>query len=105
MTISEYYLRLEAYQLRKVEERTNLALQAFFNQMVQTPKSKSNPHPKYDQLDKLYDAEAEISEIRHQFEGLPSKKSEKQERSRMIAERYAAYQKIKERRKQNGGKL
>jgi hypothetical protein len=96
---------MEAYQIQHANYVQDLALQAFFNQMVQTPKSKRNPRPKFDRLEKLYDVQAEIEEIRHRFEGLPSKRDEKQERSRLIAARYAEYQKIKERRKQNGGKL
>ena len=47
MTLSEYYLRLEAYQLKELNEREKIAIQAWFNQTVQATTGKKNPKPKF----------------------------------------------------------
>lgn len=61
---------MEAYQLKKATKIQDLALQAWFNQVVQSvdnPKSK-NPKPKYKKFKDFYDLEGEIDEVRLQFE-------------------------------------
>lgn len=106
MTPKEYYLRMEAYQIQQATHRQDIALQAFFNQMVQATKGSSkHPKPKYKTLDKLYDVEAEIRRIRTEFEGENPNKSNKATRARIIAKRIEEYAEIRERRKRNGGKL
>lgn len=106
MPFSEYYLRLEAYYMQKSEQRQNLALQAFFNQMVQaTTGSDKNPKPKYKNLDDMYNLDDEKANIRHAFEGLPVKKK-KADINELTANRWDEWKKIqKERRKRNGRKV
>ncbi|WP_429971278.1 hypothetical protein ACQW5G_01155 [Fructilactobacillus sp. Tb1] len=69
MTISEYYTRLEAYQLKQVDIQKNLALQSWFNQSVQaTTGSSKNPKPKYTKFDKFFDAVSQENKIRSFFD-------------------------------------
>ena len=69
MTIAEYELRMEAYQLKRVEKLNFLATQAWFNQIVQaTTGSPKNPKPKYKKLADLYDHQMAIDEIRTKYE-------------------------------------
>lgn len=69
MTLSEFFLQVEAYNLRKVDEIEMLHLQAFLNQTVQaTTGSKKNPKPKYQSFKDFYDAQEKEEEIRKRFE-------------------------------------
>lgn len=106
MTYREYYIRLEAYYMQEAKQRQNLALQAFFNQMVQaTTGSDKNPKPKYKNLDDMYNLDNEKANIRHAFEGLPVKEK-KADINELTASRWDEWEKIqKGRRKVNGRKL
>lgn len=103
MTYKEYYIRLEAYYMQEAKQRQNLALQAFFNQMVQaTTGSDENPKPKYKNLDDMYNLDDEKANIRHAFEGLPVKEK-KADINELTASRWDEWDKFKaERRKRNG---
>ncbi|WP_235031667.1 hypothetical protein [Pediococcus pentosaceus] len=103
MTLVEYQLRMEAYQISQVRLHENIALQAFFNQMVQaTTGSKKHPKPKYNSLEKLFDAKSEIEQIRSKFEGESyshNRPISKADRKQIFAQRYDEWQKIKAKRR------
>ncbi|MEE6727429.1 phage tail tape measure protein [Pediococcus acidilactici] len=81
--------------MQKSEQRQNLALQAFFNQMVQaTTGSDKNPKPKYKNLDDMYNLDDEKANIRHVFEGLPVKKK-KANINELTANRWDEWKKYK----------
>lgn len=109
MTLVEYYLRLEAYQLQQAQIQGQLALQAWFNQAVQATKGNSkHPKPKYKKFKDFYDLEQVNAGIRATFEGGTTKKQTQVNENELIAQRYNEWQKIHEQRKQNkqkkGGK-
>lgn len=67
MTLSEYYLRLEAYQLSELNDREKIAMQAWFNQTVQTTTGKRNPKPKYRKFNQFFDRHEQELAIRNTF--------------------------------------
>lgn len=109
MTLDEYYLRMEAAQIKRVREMEKLHLQAFLNQSVQATKgSAKNPKPKYPKFSDFYNSEKLIQDIRKEFEGDSYKpiKTKEEEKRETIARRISEYNKLlAERRKSNGGKL
>ena len=69
MTLSEYNLRSEAYQLQQVKRVEELHLQAFLNQAVQATKgSIKNPTPMFTTFKSFFDTEKVIDDVRSQFE-------------------------------------
>lgn len=68
MTFVEYQLRLEAYQLKKVEQQENLALQAWMNQAVQATTGGKKPKPKFKTFIDFFDREAQVDQVRSQYE-------------------------------------
>ena len=103
MGLQEYYLRLEAYQLKLVAEREKLALQAWFNQSVQeTTGSSEHPKPKYETFDQFFDREEENDRVRELFEQgyvSTSKKSIEKRQQDIILQRQREFRAMK--RKQN----
>ncbi|GAA0808542.1 hypothetical protein [Ligilactobacillus aviarius] len=103
MGLQEYYLRLEAYQLKLVAEREKLALQAWFNQGVQaTTGSEKNPKPKYETFQQFFDSEEQNDEVRKAFESnyiSTSKKSIEKHQQEIILQRQREFRTMK--RKQN----
>ena len=103
MGLQEYYLRLEAYQLKLVAEREKLALQAWFNQGVQaTTGSEKNPKPKYETFQQFFDSEEQNDEVRKSFESnyiSTSKKSIEKHQQEIILRRQREFRAMK--RKQN----
>lgn len=101
MTIVEYRLRMEAYQLKQVDRQESLALQAWFNQSVQaTTGSKKNPQPKFKLFEQFFDKKAEVDQIRAQYEenyviAHMSKQELKQSRGMIFAKRAAEFQALK----------
>lgn len=67
MTLSEFYLRLEAHQLHEVDVRERIAMQAWFNQTVQATTGKKNPRPKYTKFKQFFDREEQELTIRNTF--------------------------------------
>lgn len=67
MTLREYYLRLEAYQLSELNEREKIAIQAWFNQTVQATTGKKNPKPKYRKFSQFFDRKEQELAIRNTF--------------------------------------
>ncbi|WP_242458411.1 hypothetical protein [Ligilactobacillus salivarius] len=69
MTLSEYNLKSEAYQLQQVKRIEELHLQAFLNQAVQATKgSIKNPTPMFTTFKSFFDTEKVIDDVRSQFE-------------------------------------
>ena len=69
MTLAEYYLRLEAYKLRRVLRANDQSEQAWQNQVVQATRgSGKSIRPKYRQFDEFFDLTASVDDVRMQFE-------------------------------------
>lgn len=69
MTLNEYLIRMEAFQLQTIKRNEELAYQAWLNQQVQaTTGSPKNPKPKFKEFRKFFDSEKMIDEVRSGFE-------------------------------------
>lgn len=100
MGMREYYLRLEAYNLRRVQQREDIALQAWWNHLVTQQKgSAKHPKPRFKELTELYDGQKMIDEVRQSFETeyRPVSASRKQvDRAEIFAKRVEEFRKLKE---------
>lgn len=105
MGIAEYQLRMEAYQLKRVGQERDIALQAFLNQSVQATKgSEKHPVPKYKKFSQFFDYDKFVDEIRGNYESdyqPVSKASAEKQRMDLITKRWREFQKMKQ--KQRGG--
>lgn len=99
MTMREYQLRMEAYQLRKAEKMHDMAVMAMFNREAKAQR-KSGKGTKYVHRspDEIFDLEKAVGRIRGNFE--PEYLTEQQEKNIML-ERLKTWRKL-ERRKHNG---
>lgn len=101
MTLSEYYLRLEAYQLKQVDEQRMIAMQSWFNQTVKAQTgSAKHPKPKYQRFDQFFDAEKQEAKITHYFEPgsktpAESKHTKKIEAFEVFNQRRVEFEKMK----------
>lgn len=100
MTLAEYNLRMEAYKLRRAEEREDVALQAWYNQQVQATVGKKNPKPKYKSFDEFYDVDGFKNQIRSVFEAdfIPdhlSKKELTDKQTEIFNKRMSDFKKLK----------
>lgn len=101
MTLVEYELRMEAYQLKQVDRQNEIAQQAWLNQQVQaTTGSKSSPQPKFKTFDDFFDKKAAIDNVRSNYEpnyevSQMSKSELKQTRAQVFAKRMAEFQRLK----------
>lgn len=97
MTLVEYHLRMEAYQLQRVAEQRNIMMQAFANQLVKSTKgSKNNPKPKYTKFEQLFNEEKEIDKVRSSFElDYVSVAKDELNPEKIFAKRLAEYKKMK----------
>lgn len=69
MTLREYQLRLEAYQIRRVNEQENLATLAWQIQSVQATKGSSkHPKPVFEKFRDFFDIQKQIDQVRSAFE-------------------------------------
>lgn len=69
MTLNEYLIRMEAFQLQTIKRNEEIAYQAWLNQQVQaTTGSPKNPKPKFKEFRKFFDSERMIDEVRSSFE-------------------------------------
>lgn len=66
LTIPEYELLMEAYQLNQVDEDRKIHWQAFLNFAVQAKKKagKHKTRPVYNSFGKFYDYEKELTNVR-----------------------------------------
>ena len=97
MTLKEYYIRLEAYQMQQVKKQEDLAFQAWLNQAVQaTTGSSKNPKPKYKNFKEFFDAESAIDSVRANFEQeFTSHTKSKQSKAWLYAKREAEFRKMR----------
>lgn len=101
MTVSEYWMRLEAYNLQMVEKRQALYMQAFLNQLVQATEDKKGTKPMFKTFNDFFHREEEINQVRRTFERdyKPKKDNSNSGMTRAqrleIAKRISAYNKRK----------
>ena len=97
MTLAEYYLRLEAHQLARLERREDLATQAWFNQSVQATTKGKHPNPVFKKFDQVFDRHAQEEEIRKQFADTytPLHNPTKREQGAIFLQRYREFKKLK----------
>lgn len=97
MTMAEFYLRLEAYQLRQLDRQEELATLAWLNQQVQATTGKSDPQPKYRQFDQFFDRAGAERQIRRSYgdEYVIDVAEDADEQSDSIAARIAEYKRLK----------
>ncbi|WP_244054510.1 hypothetical protein [Ligilactobacillus pabuli] len=100
LSLSDYWLGMEAYAIKKTLEREDLALQAWMNQTVQATKgSDKHPQPMYKKFEDFYDANELEDNIRGEFEpDYVSKHAIEKNEQDEIRSRWDAIQKMRERR-------
>lgn len=101
MTLPEYQLAMEAYAIKQMLRREDIAMQAWFNQTVQATKgSDKHPKPRYKNFKEFYNTEEQEDEIRAQFEpDYTSKFITKKREQQLIQERFEKLQELKQKRK------
>lgn len=97
MTMVEFYLRLEAYQLRQLDRQEELATLAWLNQQVQATTGKNDPQPKYRRFDQFFDRLGAERQIRRNYgdEYVIDVAEGADEQSDSIAARIAEYKRLK----------
>lgn len=97
MTMAEFYLRLEAYQLRQLDRQEELATLAWLNQQVQATTGKSDPQPKYQRFDQFFDRASAERQIRRNYgdEYVIDDAEGADDQSDSIAARIAEYKRLK----------
>lgn len=96
MTLVEYQLRMEAWQLQRVAQQRDIFMQAFANQVVKSVKGKKNPKPVYTRFDQLFDEEKEIDKVRARFEpDYITEKDEKPNVQEIFAKRLKEFHELK----------
>jgi hypothetical protein len=100
MGLREYYLRLEAYNLRRVQEQEDIAVQAWWNHLVTQQKgSAKHPKPRFREITELYDEQKMIDKVRSSFESdyQPQSFSHKSvNRAEIFAKRVEEFRKLKQ---------
>ena len=93
MTMYEYQLRLEAYQLKKADEMQRMAVLAMFNREAKAQK-KSGKGFKYVHTspDEIFNLENATEKIRSAFE--PNYKSSKENQNEILLERMRKWRKL-----------
>lgn len=97
MTLSEYYLRLEAHALAKLDQREMLAIQAWNNQTVQATTKGKHPKPIYKKFEQFFDRNAQEQKIRHSFAddyAIPNQKTSRQAQNEIFYQRYEEFKKL-----------
>lgn len=99
MTLREYYLRLEAYQLHEIDVQEKIALQAFYNQSVQETTGKKHPRPKYRKFKQFFDREEQELAVRNVFAddtmGI-SEKAKRHTQTELFMRRAQEFKKLRE---------
>lgn len=98
MTLKEYQLRLQAYEMKKATQRQDIAFQSWMNQQVKATKgSGKNVKPYYKNFKELYDLESEIESIKERYDpSFKSKHTQKQSVEQTINARIEEFYKRKE---------
>ncbi len=108
MGIDEYFLRLEAYQIGKIDEQENIALQAWLNQTVQATKgSSTHPKPVYSRFNDFYNSVAYKNDVHRSYDPnyvpvVESEQESQQKEQDEIFKRYREREKQKQEQKQKG---
>ena len=99
MTLSEYLIRMEAFQLQTIKRNEELAYQAWLNQQVKaTTGSPKNPKPKFKEFRKFFDSEKMIDEVRSSFEIdyiITSNKAKLRTNENVFAQRLKEFKELK----------
>lgn len=95
MTLAEYQLRMEAYHLKRVDQKEFIATMAFYNQLVQSTTGGKNPKPKYDRLSKLFNREEEENRVYKLFGDDYLASQSKKSGSRSIADSMKRFYELK----------
>lgn len=98
MTLVEYELRMEAYQLKQVDRQNEIAQQAWMNQQVQA--TTGSRKPKFKTFDDFFDKKAAIDSVRSNYEpnyevSQMSTTELKHTRAQVFAKRMAEFQRLK----------
>lgn len=108
MTFVEYYLRMEAYQLRQLDEQRKLAMQAWLGQTVKAQTgSAKHPKPKFKTFDDFFDATEQEAEIIQYYDPdakpiATRGKAKRLRQAEVFAKRQQEFEQLKERRLKNG---
>lgn len=112
MTLAEYNLRMESYQLSALDKQRDIYLQALVNQSAKA--TKKNGDSKWDSFDKFFGKkyESEVRRVRETYEGEFDKEAVKANHDAEVRQQiaknmkeYREFEKLKkqqERRKNNG---
>lgn len=68
MTLAEYQLRMESYQLKTLNRQEEMAIQAWLNQSVQATTEGKHPRPKFKRFKDFFDRKRKEERIRERFE-------------------------------------
>ena len=96
MTLAEYQLRMEAYNLQRVAKQRDIFMQAFANQLIKATKGKKNPKPVYRKFEQFFDEEDAIDKVRASFEpDYISPRENELSATDIFAKRVAEFQRLK----------
>lgn len=102
MTLSEYEIRLEAFQLARVEKEHMLAKQAWYNQIVQNVDDSGKPQ--FSHFEQFFNLQEQIDAVRGEFEpDYKAQKKVKKSEQDILLERIKEYQKKHPRKAVNDG--
>lgn len=101
MTLSEYELRMESYELQETDRQFNMALQAWLNTAVQAVDKDGKSI--YKDFDDFFDYIKQINKVRSYYEPnyVPVKKIKQPSKADILINRIKEYQKMHPRK---GGK-
>lgn len=93
MTLAEYELRMESYELKIANKRFDMAAQAFFNANVQAVDNDGKPI--YKSFDDFFDYISAINDVRSKYEPnyVPIKKTKKKSKTDVLIDRINTYKK------------
>ena len=93
MTLAEYELRMESYELKVVNKRLDMATQAFFNANIQAVDDDGKPI--YKCFDDFFDYISAINDVRSKYEPsyVPIKKTKNKSKTDVLIDRIREFQK------------
>lgn len=93
MTLAEYELRMESYELKVVNKRLDMATQAFFNANVQAVDDDGKPL--YKRFDDFFDYISAVNDVRSKYEPsyVPIKGVKKKSKTDVLIDRIREFQK------------
>ena len=108
MSLEEYFLRSEAYQVEQVDDKERIAIQAWLNQAVQATKGSSkHPRPYFNKFSDFYNSTQYINEVHKEYnpEYIAQTVSEQEKemaKQDEIMNRTMEYNKKKKKQKESG---